>query len=52
MISSGQRVVIFLDRGANPAQVPFILNEFTYMWETPFDETNASFPCNIDRPSD
>jgi len=51
MISSGQRVVIFLDRGANQAQVPFILDEFTYMWETPFDETNASFSCNIDRPS-
>lgn len=50
MISSGKRVVIFMDYGANQSEVPFILDEFTYMWETPFDQTNASFPCNIDRP--
>jgi hypothetical protein len=50
MIASGKRVVIFLDSGANTALVPFILDEFTYMWETPFDQTNASFPCTVDRP--
>lgn len=50
MISSGKRVVIFLDSGANQNEVPFILDEFTYMWETPFDQTNQSFPCTIDRP--
>jgi hypothetical protein len=50
MITSGKRVVIFLDSHANPTLVPFILDEFTYMWETPFDETNTSFPCTVDRP--
>jgi hypothetical protein len=50
MISSGKRVVIFLDSGADTSQVNFILPEFTYMWETPFDQTNASFPCTVNRP--
>lgn len=50
MISSGKRVVIFLDSYANQTAVDFILDEFTYMWETPFDQTNQSFPCNVDRP--
>lgn len=50
MISSGKRVVIFLDAGANQADVNFILPEFTYMWETAFDQTNASFACTVNRP--
>ena len=51
MISSGKRVVIFLDAGANPATVNYILPEFTYMWETPFDQTDPTFPCTVDRPA-
>jgi hypothetical protein len=27
-----------------------MLDEFTYMFETPFSQTNRDFPCNIDRP--
>jgi hypothetical protein len=50
MISSGKRVVIFLDSGANQ-NVNFILDEFTFMWETPFDQTDSSFPCTVDRPA-
>ena len=50
MISSGKRVVIFLDAGANPTTVNYILPEFTYMWETPFDQTDPSFPCTVNRP--
>jgi hypothetical protein len=50
MISSGKRVVIFMDYYANQTEVDFILDEFTYMWETPFDQTNSSFPCTVNRP--
>lgn len=33
------------------ATVPYILDEFAYYFETPFDVTNASFPdCSINRP--
>ena len=33
--------------------VPYILNEFTYFWETLFDTTDPSFPqCTISRPGE
>lgn len=50
MISSGKRVVVFLDAGANQTVVNYILPEFTYAWETPFDQTDPSFPCTVNRP--
>lgn len=29
----------------------YIINEFDYFWETPFGETDSSFPtCEVDRP--
>ncbi len=52
LITAEKRLVAFLDSGAN-ASVPFILPEFEYFWETPFDTTNPDFPqCIIDRPED
>jgi hypothetical protein len=40
-----------IDYGANMASVPYILDEFSYFFETPFDVTNSSFPdCSINRP--
>jgi len=51
LISSGKRVIIFLDAGADTSQVPYILPEFTYIWETAFDQTDPSFPCAVNRPS-
>jgi len=50
MILTGKRVVIFMDYQANQTQVPYILDEFSQMWETPFDPTNQSFPCDVSRP--
>ncbi len=50
MILSGQRVVIFMDYDAQQTAVPWILDEFSQMWETPFDPTNRSFPCTVQRP--
>ena len=51
MISSRKRLVIFLDAGADQAVVDYILPEFTYMWETAFDQTDPAFPCTVNRPS-
>ncbi|PPQ97679.1 hypothetical protein CVT26_001862, partial [Gymnopilus dilepis] len=52
MISSGKRVVVFLDKGAetrtDPA-VDFILPQFQMVWEDVYDPTNAAFPCKVDR---
>ncbi|KAJ6119253.1 hypothetical protein N7523_003533 [Penicillium sp. IBT 18751x] len=52
MISSGKRLVVFLDYGADASKVNYILDEFDYYFETPYDVTNSSFPdCSINRPS-
>ncbi|KAK0720586.1 PLC-like phosphodiesterase [Lasiosphaeris hirsuta] len=52
MILSGQRVVMFLDYMANQTAYPWLMDEFSQMWETPFDPTNQSFPCTVQRPPD
>ncbi|CAO3642864.1 unnamed protein product [Cunninghamella blakesleeana] len=53
MIASGKRLVTFTDLGADQAQVPWLLPEFNYVFETPYDNRNeSSFSCTIDRPSD
>ncbi|EEQ86359.1 hypothetical protein RJZ56_006806 [Blastomyces dermatitidis] len=51
MIQSDKRLVVFLDYGADMRRVPYILDEFSYYWETPFDTTDPLFlQCKIDRP--
>ncbi|KAI9048673.1 hypothetical protein LZ554_007504 [Drepanopeziza brunnea f. sp. 'monogermtubi'] len=52
MILSGKRIVIFMDYEANQTAVPYILDQFSQMFETPFDPTDRSFPCTADRPPD
>ena len=52
MILSGKRVVLFMDYMANQPKVPYILNEFTHMFETPFSPTDPEFPCTAERPPD
>jgi hypothetical protein len=50
MILTKKRVVLFMDYNANQTSVPYILDQFSQLWETPFDPTNRSFPCTVDRP--
>ena len=51
LITTNKRLVMFLDYGANTALVPYILDEFAFFFETPYDTTDPTFPeCNIDRP--
>lgn len=50
MILMGKRAVIFMDYNANQTAVPYVLDEFSQMWETPFSPTNQSFPCTQQRP--
>jgi len=52
MILSEQRVVIFMDYKANQTAVPYILDEFSQMWETPFSPVDTTFPCTEQRPPD
>jgi len=53
MIDSGKRVVTFIDADADKANdtVNFLLPEFPNVWETPFDVTDKTFPCKVDRTS-
>ncbi|KAJ4396490.1 hypothetical protein N0V93_000709 [Gnomoniopsis smithogilvyi] len=54
MIDDGTRLVVWMDYHANTAQVPYILDEFAYYFETPYNETVASHnfaDCTIDRPA-
>ena len=50
MILKQTRVVIFMDYNANQMQVPYILDEFSQLWETTFSPTDPAFPCNQQRP--
>jgi len=52
MIDNGTRVVVFLDAGADGSDggtVPYILPEFPMIWEDPFDSTDSTFPCSVNR---
>ncbi|KAL8705973.1 MAG: hypothetical protein Q9201_000967 [Fulgogasparrea decipioides] len=51
LIKAKARLIVFLDYGANEKSVPYILDEFAYFFETPFDTTDPAFSqCKIDRP--
>ncbi|CAK1363315.1 hypothetical protein CB0940_04589 [Cercospora beticola] len=52
MILGNNRLVVFMDYDADQSRVPYILDEFSHIWETPFSPTNQSFPCDAQRPPD
>ncbi|KAI5813367.1 PLC-like phosphodiesterase [Pyronema omphalodes] len=52
LILKGKRAIVFMDYEADENKIPYLLDEFTYMWETPFSQTDQNFPCTIDRPPD
>ncbi|OAA46061.1 PLC-like phosphodiesterase, TIM beta/alpha-barrel domain protein [Metarhizium rileyi] len=52
MIVQGKRVVMFLDYQANQTKYPWLLDEFSQVWETPFNPLDQSFPCTLQRPPD
>ncbi|KAI7906561.1 PLC-like phosphodiesterase [Cokeromyces recurvatus] len=50
MIDSGKRVVNFIDSKADPVQIPWLMDQFSNIFETPYDNTDInSFNCNVDR---
>ncbi|KAF8304910.1 PLC-like phosphodiesterase [Clavulina sp. PMI_390] len=49
MIDAGTRLVVFMDYNSDTSVAPYILPEFNYVWETPYDVTDSSFPCSVDR---
>jgi hypothetical protein len=52
LIDSGKRVITFMDAfGTDGTSVDYILSEFTMLWEPPFDSTDPTFPCSVNRTS-
>lgn len=53
MIDTGQRLVVFVtDITLDEAYAPYMLNEFTFVYETAYDmNSSTSFPCLPDRPA-
>jgi len=52
MIVRGKRIVMFMDYEADQKAFPWLLDEFSQMWETPFNPTDRDFPCVVQRPPD
>ncbi|KAG0048229.1 hypothetical protein BGZ83_006786 [Gryganskiella cystojenkinii] len=52
MISSGKRLVSYLDSGA-AASVPWLMAEYDFVFETPYNiPKGTAYPCTVDRPKD
>lgn len=52
LISANTRLVTFVTNIDYETASPYILPEFNYIFETPFDVTSSSgFNCTVDRPS-
>jgi hypothetical protein len=50
MIVRNTRVVILMDYKADQTKYPFILDQYSHVWETPFSPQDPAFPCDPDRP--
>ncbi|KAF1950968.1 PLC-like phosphodiesterase, partial [Byssothecium circinans] len=50
MILRNKRVVVMVDYLANQTEVPFLLDQFAYQWQTQFSPTDPAFPCIVQRP--
>ena len=54
MINNGKRLVTFVTNidGQDASQYPYLLDEFSYVFETAFEVTDLTgFNCTLDRPS-
>ncbi|RXW12483.1 hypothetical protein EST38_g13370, partial [Candolleomyces aberdarensis] len=50
LIDSNKRLLTFLDNGADLAAVPYLIDEFTNIWETQFNVIDvARFDCSVNR---
>lgn len=48
LIDSGKRLLTFMDYNADFTSVPYIIDEFSNIWETAYDVT-TSFDCAVNR---
>ncbi|KAL2758715.1 hypothetical protein ACRALDRAFT_2069014, partial [Sodiomyces alcalophilus JCM 7366] len=50
LIIRGKRVIMFMDYMADQRRYPWLLDQFSQMWETPFNPQDRNFPCTVQRP--
>ncbi|KAJ5926425.1 hypothetical protein N7516_008198 [Penicillium verrucosum] len=50
MILRQKRAVFFMDYQANQTAYPWLMDQFSQVWETPFSPTDPTFPCTQQRP--
>ncbi|KXG45540.1 uncharacterized protein PGRI_033070 [Penicillium griseofulvum] len=50
MILRQKRAVFFMDYEANQTAYPWLMDQFSQVWETPFSPTDPKFPCTQQRP--
>ncbi|KAF8560169.1 PLC-like phosphodiesterase [Imleria badia] len=48
LINSGKRLITFMDASADFNSIPYIIDEFTNIWESPYDVT-TTFDCSVNR---
>ncbi|KAK5114838.1 hypothetical protein LTR62_001995 [Meristemomyces frigidus] len=52
LIADGKRLLMFLDAKADETKVPYILDEFTSFFATPYDTTDPNFAeCTFNHPA-
>ncbi|EGO04745.1 hypothetical protein SERLA73DRAFT_173938 [Serpula lacrymans var. lacrymans S7.3] len=49
LIDSGKRLLTFMDASADFTSVPYIIDEFTNIWESPYDVFTLPFDCSVNR---
>ncbi|KAI5449272.1 hypothetical protein NCC49_005134 [Naganishia albida] len=51
LVDSGKRLVVFMDYDADFGSVPYIIDEFSNVFEDAYDVTSQEFPCTANRTS-
>ncbi|WWD20188.1 hypothetical protein CI109_104664 [Kwoniella shandongensis] len=51
LIDAGTPVVAFIDNQADASSVPYLIDEFSNIWEDAYDVTDQSFGCAVNRTS-
>lgn len=51
LVDSGKTVVVFMDYNADFSSVPYIIDEFSNMWQDAYDVTETGWECAVNRSS-
>ena len=49
LVDAGTTLVVFMDNSADHSSTPYILDEFSNMWEDAYDVTDTTWGCAVNR---